>query len=70
LEGYIQASLIDINTSLRENTIPASNIASTSVSNENIPANIYDTKNWKILIGDGQTAEIFTKETPILDVIA
>lgn len=50
LESYIQASLVNVNTWLRNRTIPASTLANTTINDPSIQGDLYNNNNRKIYI--------------------
>ena len=70
LETYLQKSISNIDTWLRNNTIPASNLAQNAIDYSDMPPAISDANTQRdIITGDGTTPQQFIEQTDILKVI-
>lgn len=69
LEAYIQASLVNINESLRNRTIPASTLANSTINNPAIQGWLYENNNRSIYIGEKDWLHKTMQETKVIELL-
>lgn len=69
LEAYIQASLVNINTWLRNRTIPASTLANSTINDSSIQWWLYDNNNRNIYVGEKDSLNKAIQETKMIELL-